>query len=147
MIVAKNRKAYYQYEILEEVNAGIQLTGPEVKSLRNHGADINHSFAKIENGEIFLVNGHISPYEHAHDIEYDPKRKRKLLLKRKEIRNLEKKIEQKGITLIPTKIYFKKGLAKITIALARGKAKKDKREAIKRKTINREIDREFKKYI
>ncbi|MFW6172165.1 MAG: SsrA-binding protein SmpB [Elusimicrobiota bacterium] len=147
MIVAKNRKAYYQYNIIKEYEAGIKLKGPEVKSLRNHRADIKHSFAKIENDELFLINAHISPYKQAGNSDLDPKRKRKLLMKKKQIRALEKETEKKGITLIPTKIYFKRGWAKVSIALAQGKTKSDKRETIKRRITEREMERERKKYI
>lgn len=147
MIVAQNKKAYHDYEILEEYEAGMQLTGPEVKSLRQQKADIKHSFVKIENGEAFLFNAHINPYKYTHNVEYDPIRKRKLLLRKKQLRYMEKKIEEKGLTVVPTKIYFKKGLAKLQIAIARGKSKHDKRESLKRKAAQREIDREHKKYL
>jgi len=147
MTVAQNRRARHEYRILEEIEAGIQLTGPEVKSLRDHRADINHSFAKIENGEVFLLNSHISPYKQAADDKYDPKRKRKLLLKKRQIKKLEKETELKGTTLVPTKIYFKGGWAKVSIALAKGRSKADKRETLKKKITGREIDREIKKQL
>jgi len=145
MIVAQNKKVYHDYEILEEIEAGLELTGPEVKSLRQHRVDIKHSFVKIENGEAFLFNAHINPYEYAHHVEYDPLRKRKLLLKKRQLRYLEKKVEEKGLTIVPTKIYFKKGWAKLQVAVARGKTRYDKRAALKKKVTEREMDREKKK--
>ncbi|MGM0441412.1 MAG: SsrA-binding protein SmpB [Elusimicrobiota bacterium] len=147
MTVARNRKAYYQYNILEELEAGIKLKGLEVKSLRQHRADIKHSFARIEGGEVFLINTHIPLYDKSTDKSYDPKRRRKLLLKKSEIKKLARKTEKKGVTLVPMEIYFKKGWAKVRLALAEGKTKKDKRETLKKKTMNREMDREIKKYI
>lgn len=140
MIVAQNRKAYHQYKILKEFEAGIELLGPEVKSIRQHRIDIKHSFARVIDGEVFLMNAHISPYKEAHLTDYDPKRRKKLLLKKREIKHLEKETEQKGITLIPTKIYFKRGFAKVSIALVKGKTMWDKREALKKKDVQREID-------
>ena len=142
MIVATNRKAYHQYKILKEFEAGIVLKGPEVKSIRQHQIDIKHSFARVMDNEVFLMNAHISPYKEAHLIDYDPKRRKKLLLKKREIKHLEKETEQKGITLIPTKVYFKKGFAKVSIALVKGKTMWDKREALKKKDAQREIEKE-----
>ncbi len=144
MVVAQNKKVYHEYEILEEFEAGIELTGSEVKSLRQHRADIKGSFVKIEDGEAFLVNAHINPYSHTHHIEYDPLRKRKLLLKKKQLKYLQKKIEEKGLTVVATKIYFKKSWAKLQVAVAKGKTKRDKRDALKKKIVAREIDREQK---
>ncbi len=144
MIVAQNRRAYHDYEILEEFEAGLELIGCEVKSLREHRVDIKHSFVKIENNEAFLFNAHINPYKDTHHFEYDPLRKRKLLLKKKQLRYLKKKVEEKGLTIIPLKIYFKKSWAKLQIAVAKGKTKLDKRETLKRKIVEREIEREHK---
>ncbi|MBN2407542.1 MAG: SsrA-binding protein SmpB [Elusimicrobia bacterium] len=146
MTVARNPRAGYQYIILREIEAGMSLTGVEVKSLRSHGADIKHSYAKIENGEVFLINAHIALYEKSSNVEYDPKRVRKLLLSRKEIRSIQKEIEVKGVTLVPLKIYFKNGWAKVSLAVARGKSRQDKREAIRKKDAAREISRELKKH-
>ncbi len=146
MIVARNKKAYYQYNILEEIEAGIKLTGAEVKSLREHSADIKHSFAKIINGEMFLVNAHITSYKQANDADYEPKKTRKLLIKKKQIKHIEKETESKGITIIPTKIYFKRGWAKVSIGIAKGKTKSDKRETLKRKAAEREIEEQRKKW-
>lgn len=147
MSVARNKKAYYQYNILEELEAGIKLKGLEVKSLREHRADIKHSFARVEDGEVFLINAHIPLYGKSSDKDYDPKRRRKLLLNKKQIKRLDRKTEKKGVTLVPLRIYFKRGWAKVRLAVGEGKTKKDKRETLKKKTINREIDREMKKYI
>jgi SsrA-binding protein len=147
MTVAKNRKAYYQYEILDEIEAGMKLTGAEVKSLREHRVDIKHSYAKIIDNQVYLLNTHINPYKQSADEEYNPKRARKLLLKKSEIKSLKKKIETKGVTLVPLRIYFKRGWAKVKLGVARGKTKKDKRDTLKRKVTEREMDREQKKYI
>ncbi len=147
MTVSKNRKAYYQYDIIEEIEAGIKLTGAEVKSIRDHRVDIKHSYARIIDGEAYLINTHINPYKESSDEYYNPKRDRKLLLKKKELKSLKKKIESKGVTLVPLKIYFKRGWAKVRLGVARGKTKKDKRDTLKRKVTEREMDRERKKYI
>ncbi|MDA3792454.1 MAG: SsrA-binding protein SmpB [Elusimicrobia bacterium] len=147
MAVAKNRKAYYQYEIIDEIEAGIKLTGAEVKSMRDNRVDIKHSYAKIINNEAYLLNTHINPYKQSSDEDYNPKRDRKLLLKKKEIKLLKKKIENKGVTLVPLKIYFKRGWAKVKLGVARGKTKKDKRDTLRRRVTEREMDRERKKYI
>jgi len=147
MRLADNKKAFHLYEILQEFEAGIVLTGPEVKSVRDHRIDIKHSFVKIESDEAYIVNAHISPYSHARVEDYEPKRNRKLLLRKKEIGYLEKKTEEKGLTLVPLQVYTKRGLIKIKIALARGKRKQDKREDLKRKISRQEIERERKKYI
>ncbi len=147
MPVVKNRRAYRDYEVIDEIEAGIQLTGSEVKSVRAARVDINQSYARLKEGEVFLINAHISPYQKARAEECEPRRERKLLLKKKEISYIAKSTERKGVTLVPTRIYFKRGWAKVSLGLARGKKKKDKRETIKRKTIEREMERERKKYI
>lgn len=151
MIITQNKKAYHDYNIIEEFEAGIELVGPEVKSLRMHRVDINQGFVKLENGEAFLYNSHINPYKNTHNYEYDPKRRRRLLLKRRQLKYMTKKIEEKGLTIIPVQIYFKKSWAKVKIALAKGKSKYDKRDTLKKRIIQREIDREHslekKKYI
>ncbi len=147
MSVARNQKAYYQYNILKKLEAGIKLKGMEVKSLRDHRADIKHSFARVERGEVFLINTHIPLYGKSTDKYYDPRRRRKLLLKKHQIKKLTRKTEKKGVTLVPLEIYFKRGWAKVKLAVAEGKTKKDKRDKLKKRTINREIDRELKKYI
>lgn len=143
-IVATNRKAKRDYSIIESIEAGIVLKGNEVKSLRAHRVAIKDSFARVEEGEVFLYNLHISPYEKADRVErIDPTRKRKLLLHKREITRLATKVSEKGLTLIPLKIYFKRGIGKIELALAKGRPKYDKREKIKKRIHDWEI-RELK---
>jgi len=144
-IVATNRKAYHDYFIEETHEAGIALLGTEVKSLREGKANLKDSYAIIKGSEIFLLNCHISPYSHGNIQNHDPLRTRKLLLHKKEIERLWGKLTQKGFTLIPLKIYFKKGKAKVEIGVAKGKRKYEKREAIKEKEARREIQRHLKK--
>ena len=142
--IATNRSAGRDYEIIETYKAGIELKGPEVKSLRGHRANLKGSFARVERGEIFLYNLHISPYKYTLSFAQDPKRTRKLLLHKAEIRKLIGQISQRGFTLIPLNLYFKKGYAKVELALCKGKRKYDKREKIKRKTHEAEIKRALK---
>jgi SsrA-binding protein len=144
-IVCQNRKARHEYFIEETFEAGMVLDGPEVKSLRDGRANLVDSYARIKKGEVFLHNMHISPYPFAHHVNLDPKRARKLLLTKKEIKRLLGKTEEKGYTLIPLKVYFSGGWAKVQVGLARGKKKADKRQAIKEKDLQREMDRERKK--
>ena len=140
-IIAKNRKAYFQYEILEKIEAGIVLTGTEVKSVRNRDVSINESFAHINNGEIFIYEMHIGEYKQGNRQNHEPKRVRKLLLHKREITKITGKIKQKGYTMIPLSLYFKEGVVKVELALVRGKTKIDKREDIKKRDIDREIQR------
>jgi SsrA-binding protein len=144
-IVATNRKARFNYEILEKIEAGISLKGTEVKSVRNKNVSIEESYAQIKNDEVFLCNLHISPYEQGNRENHDPIRVRKLLLHRHEIKKLIAKIQQKGLSLIPLSIYTKKGIIKVELAVGRGKRLVDKRESIKKKAIEREIARIVKK--
>jgi len=139
--VARNRKARHDYEILETSEAGLVLKGPEVKSLRVGKASFQDSFASVARGEVWLHSLHISPYEQANRFNVDPVRTRKLLLNRQEIRRLIGKVEEKGLTLVPLEIYFVRGHAKVQIALARGKKLHDKREALKKKQLDREARR------
>jgi len=141
-IVAANRKARRDYDILESVEAGIVLKGNEVKSLREHRVNIKDSFARVEEKEIFLYNLHISPYE-KQDLtdSTDPTRKRKLLLHKREIVKLSSKVTEKGLTLIPLKVYFKRRNAKVELALAKGRRKYDKREKLKEKIHDKEISK------
>jgi SsrA-binding protein len=132
-VVARNRKARHEYEILETFEAGIALKGPEVKSLRDGKVAFQDSFAHVDRGEVWLRSLHISPYEQANRFNEDPLRPRKLLLNRIEIRRLVGKVEEKGLTLIPLEIYFKRGHAKVLLALARGKKLHDKRDALRAK--------------
>jgi SsrA-binding protein len=140
-VIATNRKARHEYSILETFEAGIALKGAEVKSLRQGRASLQESYAALKNGEVWLLDMHISPYEQAADDSYEPTRKRKLLLHKKEIRRLVGKLAEKGLTLIPLRAYFKHGIAKVELALAKGKRAYDKREAIRRRDMQRELER------
>ncbi len=146
-IVATNKKGYSNYDILETVEAGISLLGNEVKSLRMGMVNIKDSYAVVRNGEVFLVNLHISPYPYSSPfIKYDPERERKLLLHKNEIRKLYGKVRERGLTLIPLEIYFnERGKVKVKLALARGRKKWEKKEVIKEREIKKEIGRELKK--
>jgi SsrA-binding protein len=145
-IVCRNKKASFEYFIDETIEAGMVLLGPEVKSLREGRGNLSDSYARIKGGEVFLHNMHITPYPYAHYQELDPLRTRKLLLNKREIRRLIGKTEEKGYTMIPTKVYFnEKGRAKVELALARGKKKYDKRRALKEKELKREIEQARKK--
>ncbi len=143
-IVTQNKKAFHDYAIDETVEAGIMLTGTEVKSLRGGKANLKDSYVIIKRLEAFLLNCHISPYTHGNLMNHDPIRTRKLLLHRREIEKLQAKTAQKGYSLIPLKIYFKGSHAKVEIGLARGKKQYEKRETIKKKESDREIERAMK---
>jgi SsrA-binding protein len=144
-VVCQNKKAYHDYFIDETIEAGIVLVGTEVKSLRLGMANLKDSYARVKDSELFLVNTHISPYKQADRFtQPEPDRTRKLLLHQQEISKLIGKTKEKGYTLVPTKIYFKNGRAKVEIALAKGKKLFDKREAIKKKTVEREMERAVK---
>ncbi|TAN41417.1 MAG: SsrA-binding protein SmpB [Nitrospirae bacterium] len=140
-IVAQNRKAFHDYAIDETLEAGIVLTGTEVKSLRDGKANLMDSYVLIKGSEALLLNCHISPYSHGNIMNHDPIRTRKLLLHKKEIARLQGKILQKGYSLIPLKIYFKGSHAKVEVGLARGKKQYEKRDTIKKKEADREIQR------
>jgi len=143
--IAKNRRAYHEYEILETFEAGIELSGTEVRSLRENNCQLTDCFALIRGGEVWLHNVHIAPYSNGNIANVDPDRKRKLLLHRREIRMLEQKTREKGLTLVPVSMYFKENsLVKVELALARGKKTYDKRQAIAKKDAQREIDRAMK---
>ncbi len=144
MIEILNRQAKFNYEILETYEAGIVLTGTEIKSLKNGKANIKDSYAIIKNEEIFLLNMHISHYEEGNIFNHDETRTRKLLLHKKEILKLKNKIDLNGYTIIPLKIYFVKKHAKVLIGLAKGKKNYDKREDIKKRDVEREIRKQFK---
>ena len=146
-IVTDNRKARYLYEILETYEAGIQLTGTEVKSIREGKVNLQDGDALIRNGEAWLINVHISPYSGSGQyFNHDPRRTRKLLLHRQEIRKLIGKVEQQGLTLVPLRMYLKRGLVKVNIALGKGKKLHDKREDLKRRQDQRDIQRAMKNY-
>lgn len=142
--VATNRKAHHDYFIEETLESGIVLQGTEVKSLRLGLANLTDSYAIVKNNEVFLFNANISPYPHGNIMNHEPLRTRKLLLHREEIRKLIGKINQKGFTLVPLKIYFSRGKAKVLIGLAKGKKAYDKRETIKEKESKREVERAVK---
>jgi len=140
----ENKKAFFDYELLEKIEAGIALKGPEVKSLRMGRGSIKEAFAKIEKGEVFIYNFYIANYDAAFEKE-NPLRKKKLLLTRREIKRISRKIEEKGLTIIPVSVYFNKnGLAKVNIAVAKGKKLYDKRRSIKERDLKRTIDRRLK---
>ncbi len=140
----QNRKAFHDYSIEETYEAGIVLKGTEVKSLRQGKASFTDAFAFLQEGEVFLKDFYIKPYEQGSYYNHDPRRDRKLLLSKKEIRELDKAVQQKGNTIIPLKIYFKGGFAKVQIGLARGKRKFDKRESIKAADTKRDMERSLK---
>ena len=143
-LVANNKKAYHDYFIDDTFEAGIELYGTEVKSIRMGKCSIKESFIKIENGQVYVYGMHVSPYEKGNIFNKDPLRIRKLLLHRAEIRRLLSKIKEKGYTLVPLKVYFKGSLVKVEMGLARGKKLYDKREDIAKKDARREIERGFR---
>lgn len=143
-IICKNRKAFFNFEIEDTFEVGISLMGSEVKSLRDGKANLSDSYGKIRNGEIFLVDCHISPYSQANRENHEPLRERKLLLHRQEIKKLTGKVAERGYSLIPLRMYFKNGKVKVEMGLARGKKNYDKRESIKKKDQRRELERMMK---
>ena len=142
--VAQNKKAYHDYFVLEEYEAGIELFGTEVKSIRQGRVNLKDAWCSIDNGEIFVNGMHISPYEQGNIFNRDPLRKKKLLMHKKEIHKLYGTIKQQGLTLIPLSVYFNKGKAKIKVGLCKGKKIYDKRDVAAKKEANRAIDREIK---
>ena len=145
-IIAENRKARHNYFIEETFEAGLVLKGTEVKSLRQGRANLKDAYAKIKNGEVFVYQMHISPYPFAYYDNHEPLRPRKLLLHKREIKRLFGKVNEKGAALVPLRIYFKQGKAKLTLAVAKGKRKYDKRDAIRRRDEKREAERNRKEY-
>jgi SsrA-binding protein len=143
-LIAENRKARHDYHLLDRVEAGLVLFGSEVKSLRAGGAQIQRAFADIRDGELWLVGAHISPYEQAGIENHDPARDRKLLLHRRELDSLKGKVLERGFTLVPTRLYFKDGRAKVEIALAKGKDVRDRRREISKRDADRQIERALK---
>lgn len=137
-LIADNRKARHNYHIFDTYEAGIVLLGTEVKSIREGRVNLKDSYGRVENGEVFLHNLHVSPYSHRGYAEHEPLRRRKLLLTHKEIRKLTGKTLERGFTLVPVRMYFKKGLVKVILGLAKGKKTYDKRETIKQRQIDRE---------
>ena len=141
--IVTNRKALHEYFIVDRYEAGIALKGTEVKSLRQGGANLQDGYAVFRNGEVWLVGMHISPFEKGNINNHDPKRDRKLLLHKKEIRKLVAKTAEAGTTLIPLRVYFKKNIVKVELAVARGKKAYDKREAIAKREVERQLRREY----
>ena len=140
-IIANNKKAYFNYFLSDFIESGIELKGTEIKSLRVSGATITDSYIVIRNEQAEIINMYIKPYDHGNLFNHDPLRNRRLLLHKNEIRWLSNKMKQEGFTVVPTKLYFSKGKAKLEIALAKGKKNYDKRETIKKRDIQRDIDR------
>ena len=143
-LIVDNRRARHDYHLLERFEAGLALSGSEVKSLRLGQANLTRAFAEIRAGEAWLLGAHIAPYEQASLGSHDPDRERKLLLKRHEIDSLSGELHEKGLTLVPTRLYFKRGRVKVELALARGKTGRDKRQDISRRDAQREIERALK---
>jgi SsrA-binding protein len=144
-MICRNRKAYFDYAIDDLFEAGLVLKGTEVKSLRLGKANIEDAYARFRDGEIFLINAHISPYPHAAGDNHEPTRPRKVLLRRRELKRLLGKLTERGYTLIPLKLYFKDQYAKVELGLAKGKKKFDKREAIRAREEQRELERARKR--
>lgn len=142
--IVSNRKARFEYEILDTFEAGLVLQGTEVKSLRQGKANLQDAFARFDRGELWLYNLHISPYEPGNRFNHDPLRPRKLLLHRRELRKLVGQVEQKGLTLVPLDLHFRRGIAKVTLALARGKKLYDKRGDVKKREAERDMARDWK---
>jgi SsrA-binding protein len=146
-LIAKNKKAFFNYEILETYEAGIALVGSEVKSIREGKISLKESYAEIKEGEVFLVNCHISIYEASNRFNHDPLRERKLLLHKREIKRLTGKVQERGLTLVPTKVLInEKGKMKVELGLAKGKRAYQKREAIRERDRDREMKAELKRY-
>lgn len=143
-MIAANKRARFEYHIIETFEAGLVLTGAEIKSIRAGGISIAEAYVHPSNGEIYLLGAHVTPYSHSGALEYDPVRKRKLLLHKHEIEKLRGRVEEKGFTIVPLRIYLKGGHAKIEIALAKGKDAPDKRKSIKDREGKREVDRAMK---
>jgi SsrA-binding protein len=143
-LIADNRKARYEYELLDRYEAGIVLTGTEVKSLRDGGASLQQAYADVRDGEAWLIGAHIAEYGQGNIANHEPDRDRKLLLHGKEIASLLGKVRERGLTLVPTRLYFKNGKVKVELALARGKEQRDKRRDIAKRDADRQIDRALK---
>lgn len=144
LVIAANKKAWHHFEIMEEFEAGLQLKGPEVKSVRDGKVSLDGSFARVDNGELLLYNLYIAPYANNTSIALEPTRTRKLLMNRNEIERMIGKTQTKGLTLVALEIYFRRGWAKIRLGLGRGKKAHDKRDTIKKKDAAREMERSFK---
>lgn len=144
--ICENRKARHRFELIESIECGLVLRGSEIKSLRNRAASLDEAYARIEDGELWLIGCHIAPYSHAHTLAHEPLRRRKLLVHKRELFRLRPKVEQKGLTLVPVRLYFnERGIAKASIALARGKSQSDKRQTLKERDDHREMQRAMKR--
>ena len=143
-LIAENRKARHEYQLLERWEAGLVLTGTEVKSLRQGGASLQQAYADVREGEVWLVGAHIAEYGQGNVHNHEPDRERKLLMHRREIESLYGKVRERGLTLVPTRMYFKDGRAKVELALARGKEQRDKRRDIAKRDADRQIERALK---
>jgi len=143
-LVCSNKKARFDYEIIESLEAGIVLKGTEVKSLRDGKANLKDSYARIKGNEVYLIDAHISPYSYGNILNHDPLRERKLLLHKREIRRLIGKVNEKGLTMIPLNMYFRNGRAKVELALVKGKKSYDKKEVIRKRDQKRELEREMR---
>lgn len=147
LVVCSNRKAYHDYFVEDTYEAGLELLGAEVKSIRQKELSLEGSFVRVENGQAKIYNMHVKPYKFNSVIEVEPTRPRRLLLNKRELRKLQAKAEIKGYALVPLEVYFKKGWAKVKVAVAKGKHTFDKRESLKRKDLNREMEKQFKNNI
>lgn len=145
-LIAQNKKARHDYSIIDTMEAGMVLQGTEIKSIRNSRINLKDGFVRVRNGEAFLYNVHISPYEQGNIFNHDPLRTRKLLLHKKQIARLVGETNNAGVTIVPLKVYIKNGYAKVLIGLAKGKKSYDKREDLKRKDVDRQIDRTLKNF-
>ncbi len=143
--IATNRKARFQYFLLETYEAGIALRGSEIKSIRAGHISLSEAYVRVENGEVWLVDAHIAPYPQATHFNHEPRRRRKLLLHKKEIARLERLVREKGVTIVPTRVYLKHGRAKVEIAVAKGKKHYDKRAVIAKRDAQREMERHFRR--
>lgn len=144
-VIADNRKARHKYHVLDTLECGIMLTGSEVKSLRSGGLSLDEAYGRVENGEVWLLGANIAEYAYSHALNHQPKRRRKLLLHRREISKFANQALEKGLTLVPLKMYFKEGRAKVLMGICRGKQLHDKRESLKRRDTQREIDRAMRR--
>lgn len=143
-IISTNKKARFRYQLIESFEAGIVLTGAEIKAIRQSGISITESYVQAKGGELFLIGAHVKPYTHSDDSKYDPIRPRKLLMHKREIDKLLGRSAQKGLTIVPLKVYLKRGRAKVEVALAKGKDMGDKRETVKEREAKREMSRAVK---
>lgn len=143
-VITHNRKAGFRYHLLEKFEAGLVLTGDEIKSIRDGGISLNEAYIRSYQGELWLLGAHISEYSHSSALEHDPLRKRKLLMHKKEIMKLQGRVEQKGLTIVPVRLYLKRGRAKLEIALAKGKDNPDKKKTIQDRQKKREAERAMK---